>query len=446
MFKKLFAVVISLIMLTAVFSGCGGQSSAPVAPAEAGSTSEKAGSTPAEAGATSAEPVTIRFSTWDAAVQLGTYQTVIDKFNAENPDIIVQVESVPENYEQKLFTAAAAGSAPDVFLWWNYPQLLSENIIVPMDQYVGTLIDESLYYPEIFESSKVNGVLYSVPNIPSTRVVFYNKDLFDAAGVEYPTDNWTWDDFVDKAIKLTNEAERQHGFVTEVKNNGNGYNVQQYVWTNGGALISDDGTTVDGYMNSPATVEAVQWYADLVVKHKVSPSPSSTATQGYATEMFKTGKVGMIETAMWQLGTIKELFNVGTVMLPTKDGKRVGVMHSSGLCVYAGSANVEAAVRFAAYFGGKEGQTEFVKLGFGIAEMPSIAEELKVTEDEHAKAFYDMIPYCTVKPSFYRTSDWALIDDKFRDAIDLAQSGEATAQDALDAAVKVIEQSVLVGK
>ena len=123
--------------------------------------------------ASAEEPVTIRFSTWDTAVQLATYQAVIDKFMEENPDIIVQAESVPENYEQKLLTAAAAGNAPDVFLFWNYPMLIGDTqIIIPLDEYVGSLIDESLYYPEIFESSRVNGLLYSVPNIPTTRAMF----------------------------------------------------------------------------------------------------------------------------------------------------------------------------------------------------------------------------------------------------------------------------------
>lgn len=388
-------------------------------------------------------PVTIRFTTWDTATQLATYQAVIDKFMEENPDIIVQVESVPENYEQKLFTAAAAGNAPDVFLWWNYPQLLSEEIIIPLDEYVGTLIDESLYYPEIFEASRVNGVLYSVPNIPTTRAVFYNKDLFDAAGVDYPTDDWTWDDFVEIAIKLTDKSQMQYGFVTE---NNNSYNVQQFVWTNGGDFISEDGTTVDGYMNSAATVEAVQWYADLASKHKVSPSPSSSSTMGGPSEMFKTGKVAMIESGMWQLSAFKEIFNVGTVMTPTKDGNRIGVMHTSGLCVSADTKNRDAAVRFAAAFGGKSGQTEFVKLGYGIAEMPSIAEELGTADDEYTKAFYDMIPYCTVKPNFFRTSDWAMINEKLCSAIDLAQTGEVTAQQALDEAVLTVEQSLLVGK
>jgi len=388
-------------------------------------------------------PVTIRFSTWDTAVQLATYQTVIDKFMAANPDIIVQAESVPENYEQKLFTAAAAGNAPDVFLWWNYPQLMTGKIIIPLDKYVGTLIDQSLYYPQIFESSKVNGVLYSVPNAPTTRAMFYNKDLFDAAGVAYPTNDWTWDDFVSIAQKLTDPSKTQYGFVTESKNS---YTVQQFVWTNGGDFVSQDGKTVSGYMNSPATAEAVQWYADLALKYKISPTPSSSSTMGGPTEMFKTGKVAMIESGLWQLNEFKKIFNVGTCVTPTKNGKRVGVMHSSGLCVYAGTKNVEQAVRFAAEFGGKPGQTEFARLGYGLAEMPSIAQELGTATDPYTKAFYDMIPYCTVKPCFFRTSDWSLIDEKLASAIDIVQSGQATAQKALDDAVTIINQSVQVGK
>lgn len=437
MFKRATAILLSLMLLAMAFAGCTSKPAADSAGTQSTSAPAASGD-----GAASAEPVTIRFTTWDTASQLETYKKVIDKFMSENPDIIVQVESVSENYEQKLFTAAAAKNAPDVFLWWNYPMITEKGIVAPLDEYVGTLIDESLYYPEIFNSSKVNGVLYSVPNIPTTRAVFYNKDLFDAAGVAYPTEDWTWDDLVDKAKQLTSDG--VYGFVTDARN---AYSVQQFVWTNGGAFISEDGKTVEGIMNSPETAEAVQWYADLVAKHKVSPSPSSSTSMGGSSEMFKTGKVAMVETGMWPLGVLREAdFEIGTSVTPSKDGKRVGVMHSSGLCVSADSQYKDQAVKFAAMFGGKSCQTEFVKLGFGIAEMPSIVEDLKLNDDPLIKPFLDMIPYCTVKPSFYTTSDWLLIDEKLATAIDKAQAGEATAQEALDAAVQEINASVLVGK
>lgn len=113
-------------------------------------------------------PMTIRFATWDTASSLETYKAVVDGFQAKYPNIKVQVESVPDSYEQKIFTSLAAGNAPDVFLWWNYPQLVARGAVEPLDSYINSgEIDPNQYYPEIFNASKVNGVLYSIPNIPT---------------------------------------------------------------------------------------------------------------------------------------------------------------------------------------------------------------------------------------------------------------------------------------
>ncbi len=443
MLKKMTTVSISLaILLTA--AACGG--AVPESPSSntSQSNNNSAKDIPKTDTKDASENVTLRFSTWDTASRLDTYKAVVDGFQAKYPNIKVQVESVPDSYEQKIFTSLAAGNAPDVFLWWNYPQLVDKGAVEPLDSHIKSgEIDPKQYYPEIFNSSKVNGVLYSIPNIPSTRAIFYNKALFDKAGVPYPKDDWTYDDFLSAAQKLTGNG--VYGFVNEAKGT---YTLQQFVWTNGGKLISDDGKTVDGIMNSPQTAEALQWYADLVNKYKVSPSPSASTTMGGGTEMFKTGKVAMFESGLWPLNDFKKMsnFSFGTAMMPRKNGKLVGVMHTSGFVVSKTSKNKDAAFKFANYMGSKEGQTDFVKLGFGLPEMPSIAQDLKTSEDPYLKPFLGMIKYATVTPSYYTTPEWSKIDAKLVNAMEATILGKMTAQEALDNAVKEIKTTLQVGK
>lgn len=442
MLKKMTVFSFSMtILLTA--AACSG--SQPADPSGNTSTSNsKSSATDAPKIETKDAPVTIRFSTWDTASSLETYKAVVAGFQAKYPNIKVQVESVPDSYEQKIFTSLAAGNAPDVFLWWNYPQLVARGALEPLDAHIKSgEIDPNQYYPEIFKASKVNDILYSIPNIPSTRAIFYNKTLFDKVGVPYPKDDWTYDDFLSAAQKLTGNG--VYGFVTEAKNT---YTLQQFVWTNGGKLISEDGKTVDGIMNSPQTAEALQWYADLVNKYKVSPSPSASTTMGGGTEMFKTGKVAMFESGLWPLNDLKKMnnFNFGTAMMPRKNGKLVGVMHTSGFVVSKTSKNKDAAFKFANYMGSKDGQTDFVKLGFGLPEMPSIAQELKTAEDPYFKPFLEMIKYASVTPSYYATPEWSKIDEKLTNAMEATILGKMTAHDALNNAVKEIKTTLQVGK
>ncbi|MBD2872290.1 ABC transporter substrate-binding protein [Paenibacillus arenilitoris] len=429
-----------IVVLTA--SACSGAQTADTS----GNTDASNNSPATDAPKTDPEdaPVTIRFATWDTASSLETYKAVVDGFQAKYPNIKVQVESVPDSYEQKIFTSLAAGNAPDVFLWWNYPQLVARGAVEPLDSYIQSgEIDPDQYYPEIFNASKVNGVLYSIPNIPTTRAIFYNKTLFDKAGVPYPKDDWTYDDFLSAAQKLTGDG--VYGFVTEAKNT---YTLQQFVWTNGGKFISEDGKTVDGIMNSPQTAEALQWYADLVNKYKVSPSPSASTTMGGGTEMFKTGKVAMFESGLWPLNDYRKMsnFSFGTAMMPRKNGKLVGILHTSGFVVSKTSKHKDAAFKFAQYMGSKEGQTNFVKLGFGLPEMPAIAQDLKTAEDPYFRPFLEMIKYATVTPSYYATPEWSKIDEKLVYAMEATILGKMTAQEALNNAVKEINTTLQVGK
>jgi len=430
-FKKIFGFMLIIFLLIGLLAAC-----APAEPNEPATEREE-----------TQQEVNIRFTSWDTAEMLEAYERLVELFSEAYPHINVSLESMPDGYEEKIFTSVAAGTAPDVFLWWNFPQLVAANAVESLDAYIGVPggIDPELYYAEVLEHSKVDGKLYAIPNAATPRAMYFNKTIFDEAGVPYPEDDWTYDDFVDKAIRLT-EGDI-YGFVAEARNT---YTLQQFIWTFGGQVISEDGETIDGIMNSEASAQALQWYADLVNEHRVSPAPSVAMSLGGGTEMFMTGKVAMFESGTWPIREFRAMeaegFRVGSVMMPSRNGKRVGIMHSSGLVIARGTRNKDAAMAFVTFVGGEEGHRESGRMGFALPVMPSIVEELGLADDPLYGAFVRMVDYCTVTPAFMTTEHWSIIDAEFANAMEATILGQMTAQEALDQAVERAAEALEIGR
>jgi multiple sugar transport system substrate-binding protein len=191
-------------------------------------------------------------------------------------------------------------------------------------------------------------------------------------------------------------------------------------------------------MNSSKTAEALQWYADLLLKHKVSPSPSVAKTMGGAGEMFKTGKLAMFESGMWPLKDYKQMkeLKFGITTTPLINGQCVGVLHDAGYVMSSQSKHKKEAWKFVKYIGGPEGQREMGKMGYNLPAISSIADELEISSNEYMKPFTDMVAFCTKAPAFMRTSDWSKIDEKLSSAMEATVLGKMTAKEALDKAVK----------
>lgn len=223
-----------------------------------------------------AEQVTIRYMMWDPMYQK-LEEELIREFEKENPDIKVEISSLDtSNYWPRISAMAAAGELPDVFsmstgyhdawakdgLMLNIQDLVDRDLN-PDDYFVNAYSENR--YPD-----KETGDMYAVPYAWVTTVLFYNKDMFDVAGLSYPTDEWTWDDFLNAAQKLTiqrdpRRAPEQYGFWWY----GRYTHVESWVYANGGNVLNDSKTRVAFDDNAR---EAIQFLADLTNKYKVSPA------------------------------------------------------------------------------------------------------------------------------------------------------------------------------
>jgi fructooligosaccharide transport system substrate-binding protein len=229
------------------------------------------------------------------------YLERIEDFNeAHDGEIHINVEVVMDDggssYNDSLNAALVAGNLPDV-LALDGPFVASyaeADIIAPVSEFISEE-DRADFVDSIIEQGTYNGELYSLGAMESSVVLYYNKEIFEEEGIEAPTtieDAWTWDEFMAVAKQLTTED--RYGlnlFMDYGVGEWYTYMGAPFVWSNGGALISEDGTTVDGYLNGPETVEAFEYVKSLFEEGVVSLTPSET--------QFESGKAAMALGGPW---------------------------------------------------------------------------------------------------------------------------------------------------
>ena len=232
----------------------------------------------------------IRYAFWDTAQQ-PYFEKCIEKFNEQYPDVKVTLEpSSWDEYWTKLEAGATGGSIADVF-WMNGPNIMKyadgDVLMDISDRIKEDNIDTGKYPEALVELYNVDGKQYAIPKDFDTIGVWYNKKIFDEAGVPYPTDDWTWDDMADIAKQLTKSDGSVYGISAGYETQIAIYNT---IFANGGKIISEDKKT-SGY-DTEATQAGVQCWVDMM-KDGVSPSEASLEeTQGNV--QFLSGRLGNV--------------------------------------------------------------------------------------------------------------------------------------------------------
>jgi multiple sugar transport system substrate-binding protein len=334
---------------------------------------------------------TIRVGSWDSGDGLKPLNAAAADFQAAYPGVKVQVESVPQGYGDKLLAEFASGTQPDVMQVGDGDpsNFASKGGLEPLDDYISgktgsNPLDTSVFYPAVFNIGKVSGKTYLVTKDYSPLVLFYNKKLFDAAGVAYPTDKWTWDDLLAAAQKLTVSAggkttqwgiELPDGWGASNWTRG----IQPIIYQNGGSLISPDGKTSTGYVNSDATIAAIQWYVDLFNKFKVAPTDAQVAALS-GQDLFQTQKVAMLWTGRWPISGYQAdpKLNFGVAQLPTGT-QRGNSICWSGYAMSSKSANKLTAWAFLKFVASGQGAQEFAK--YALTADKQIADLQGLTTD-----------------------------------------------------------------
>jgi len=324
--KKMGAGLLSAALVIGVI-GCGSSEDKETSTASKGTDTTSS----SETSSSKTEKVKITYSMWGSAEEGSVTQAVADKFNASQDRIEVEVVSIPwETYMTKLNTQATGGQLPDT-------GMLKEDGVIQWSS-EGMLNDVSAMY-EGSDSKPLDSLAYkyqgkTVAYAAANEILllYYNKDMFDKAGVAYPPSvldqAWTWDEFVAAAKKLTVDKNGKHPDEEGFDANGivqYGASVENLPWqletwtlSNGGGFYSIDGTDVR--IGEDASIEAIQKVADLYLKDHVAPLSVGQTDDGIQRTII-AGTVAMATNGAWNVGTSlntakEEGLNYGVAVLP----------------------------------------------------------------------------------------------------------------------------------
>lgn len=382
---------------------------------------------------------TIRVGSWDSGDALEPFNNAIRSFEAKYPGTKVQLEAVPQDYGSKLLTQFAAGTAPDVFQVGDgdVATFASQGVLEPLDPLInGDLpLDMGLFFPAIADIGKVGESTYLLTKDYSPLVLYYNKTLFDEAGVEYPTEDWTWDDLLDAAQKLTDPSKPQWGI--QLPGNWGDWlwhrGLAPILYQNGGDFISPDGSTTEGYLNSPETVEALQWYVDLFLEHKVAPTKADTESLA-GVDLFQNGNVAMVWTGRWPLKDYQKnpRLNFGTVGLPAGPQGKANSICWAGFAVYSKGSNKDTAWAFVKHIAAEEGAQEFAK--YALTAVEPIAELQGLDTDPFNESIITDLENVRPLPDFLNPKFDQCVVKNFRAELEQVFLENKPVQDAMDSA------------
>lgn len=295
-------------------------------------------------------PVKLTLATWDGSdpTVAAIFKAAVSAFEKSHPNVTVQVlNDANGTYWTKLQTEMAGGAPPDIFemgesdfkRYWLAGTLTN---LSPYAQKSKLSIND--IYPGIRSDVLQGNALAAVPAGPETFGILYNKQLFKQAHVPFPTNNWTWQQFAADAKKLT---KAQNGRTTQwgALLPSNPDQIEPLVMGKGGSFISKNGTTMQGFLDSPKSISMFNWYVNL--SKKVSPSLSEQNSMS-GVDLFGTGKVAMNYTIPVMVQNyLQNHVDFGTVMLPHWPGKRIYTpTYFAGYGISSKSPNKELAWEF----------------------------------------------------------------------------------------------------
>lgn len=386
------------------------------------------------AGTTIAEtpetPVTINF--WhhysaQSAENETLMNVLIPQFESENPGI--KVNAVSHEWGElhdKVLVSATSNSLPDVArcdIAW-LPEFQKMGVLVALDEAVpgfadvsATLLDSAL------STAKIGGHYYGLPLNTNSKILFYNKAMLDAAGVAVPA---TMDEWVAAVTKLSGTNANGQQVWGWDEPGLSGWNICPFIWSFGGSLTDADQTVATGYVNSEATVKAVETFAELVKAGAITGFNSGDIPM---TDGFGTGRYAMMLEGPWKTAELAGAYPdvaYGTAPIPAGAGGSVSVLGGEDIAMF-GTANQDAAWKFMQFMTSEYAETEMAKCGQIPVNKAALASD--TVKNAAYAPFIEAIQTAKARPT---VAAWSEMDNALVGAMTAVIGGEKTAQVAMD--------------
>jgi len=401
--RRDFLKLTALGTASVVVASCG--PSPTEAPVEA-----PAGEAPAAAAPTAVppkEPVTLDFLAWGAPADQPAWEQLVQMYMERNPNVTVNYTPIADpnaNFYAKLQTSIAGGTPPDVssFQGWEWQTYADKGLLAPIDDYIKR-DNMGVLYPQdvqgVVDTTARNGATYLIPMQVATMLMFYARKPFDDAGMPYPTDDWTFEEFMDMAQKLTNTSGEQKMFGLE--SNGSWFRDIGFIRGTGKQEFDSLIDPKTSMFNQPEIVDIVQKVAqDVIYSLGVSPSP---ADKEGGSNAFNTGNCAMKYEGPWwfprmnspELRAENKQIEFDVVLMPKMaDTARPHRGWAEGVALLQ-SDNVEEAWGFASFAASEEGDKIYSETtgrmpnNIALLEswwVPTVQERFQIT---NAKAFIE---------------------------------------------------------
>lgn len=389
------------------------------------------------AGIVGAQEATIRYFTFSAAPDhLEDLDTIVQAFQTENPGITVEVETAAfADYFTLLQADVVGGDAPDVF------ELNYENFVTYAAN--GTLLDisdlvseDAPYYPRALEAFQYEGQQLALPETFSTVLLFYNADLFDQAGIEYPTADWTWDDARAAAEAIRALGDDIYGLYSPVQF----YEFFKKAAQNGECQFFNEDMS-ESTINSPGCVETVELMVSFINDGLM---PTAAELSGVSDgELFLSGNLGMLVTGIWMFGAFEEAPFAWDVQVEPAINQNANHFFANGVAVSATTDAPEAAAAWADFLASSEtAATVRVESAWELPalDQPEYFESyLALTPPANRAAVFAALENPVTPPVIERQTE---MQDAVTALLTQVVDGELTAQEALDQAKEQLDALV----
>lgn len=325
------------------------------------------------------EKPAIKIAIWGGTDEVEILTKIVDEWQQEHPAVTAKIEHIPAgSYTNKLLIKIAGGTAPDVMFveanifvsFWAMDAFMDLKPFIEKDS--DFKFDD--FFPEVVDRFTREGKVYCIPRDTAPfACVYYNKRLFDEAGLSYPTDDWNWYDLLDKAERLTERSE--DGRITRYGYYG--WTWENFVYSNGGNIVDDVDHPTRITLGSKEAIEGLNFYADLINRYKVSPSPIEFGNLGMgAQQLFMSEKLAMYQSGFWESTLFKNIkdFDWDVVMFPKgPTGIRRFGTGGSGYCILKSTKYPELSWEIVKLLTSEKAQIALAEMGLTQPAMKSIA-------------------------------------------------------------------------
>ncbi len=382
--------------------------------------------------------VSVKVAFWGSPEEIDIITHSIADWQTEHPKIKIIFEHTPyTGYDSKILTRIAGGAAPDIIATEvdYFVTFATKNVLEDLEPYIVTDAPfvKDTFFSTVLDRFTVNDHLYAVPrDVAPFACVFFNKKLFDEAGIPYPTDDWTWEDLlrISRALtkKDTNGRTTQYGFY--------GWAWQNFIYGNGGSLVDNEKHPTRVTIDDPKAIQGLQFYADLINLYNVMPTPVALANLGMGVDlMFASGRLAMFLSGIWETPGLRNYdFKWDVVMFPkNSQGIRAFGSGGSGYAILKSSKHKTEAWEVIKALTSAKGQEQLAKRGLAQPSRKDVAaSDAWATSPEppaNKKMLNEAVNYVRFSPFHPR---WREIEEKYlKPQLDLVFNGKKTAAEVI---------------